>query len=806
MNLYKQYIGNNPVIELKVINAIESDFIIEFVDDYKLLLQEKNIIGLSFLEEEKTLKIVFEKFSLSENEDFDLLFISYLTLFKIEFENVNIQIHFLLDKDAKKDYLNSTIFKLIHHKVHLSINTKKEIFKIFVDGKENTITLIKQSKSYIPIVFIDRNSIDANFSKKDKSNNYGHLLIGVSTSLTKDKITNKDIFIQVQDEYLKKKGTNLKVWNSTDLSFLYLLKLLDELYVLRHLINKYKGIKSDYNIGRSIMHSTADSKSSSNFRDTMVKIIESYEIFKFSNMEIYFLSIIVQNSKLFKIPKSIDEMYSKIESFLNDGERKKCKTDDRALKKKYIEIYEFNLRKIINYTKEICYGLEELTKNIVEHSGIEKNEGFGIISGRTYSHNIIKQLKNVETNWLKNYNNNFKYLDINVIDTGTKDIIKSYQDTLSLEKDSCSKIDDLVLRDQMLKAYDNDIKEIETFDIKSFFNNASLKLFHQINRTKAKIGLLIFSQTILVEKKAFVSIGSSGLKGGSYSKGYFLYKENEIVKEKENSKHLNLGTNYNFIIPFNEKIEFERIQFKSEENKTSAASSVFLELFDYNYSEDLVANNNIKKFIPKNEYSGLGKYSKLENLKNEIGSADANELLLLDYKTLNTIVQNSSDWFRFLSDLQFSNEYIKDVIITNFDVDIYLELIQILKFYTNASQNNSGFWKDDRYILFFFPIKNESNTFWFNHLLYSTEYFKFLKINEEIGLYHQNLSRITQHHEKIKDIRIEYENIDSLLFSKSKKLLNFELLLKNDKDITIFEETLKSMLNVDINNLINENL
>lgn len=798
MRLFKQYL-NSSVIELKVINTIESDFIKEFVDDYKLLLQEKDTIGNVILEEEKTLKIIFEKFSLDENEDFDLLFISYLTLFKIEFENVNIQIHIISEKVANKDYLNSTIFKLIHHKVHLYINTKKEIFKLFVDNKENTIIQITQSRSYIPIIFIDRNSYDKNFSKKDKSNSYNKSIFNILNSLKTEEIDDKDIFLQIQEQFIKKKGINLDDWNSEDLSFLYLLKLLDELNILRHIVNRIKGIKGGYNIGRSIMSSFTDPKSSNLFRDVVIKVVESYEIFKFSDVEIYFLSIIIQNSKLFKIPKSIDEMYFKIESFLNESEKKKCKLDDKLLKKKYIEIYEYNLRRIIDYTKEICYGLEELAKNIIEHSGTKKNEGFGIISGRSYSHNVVKHLKNVEANWLKNYNNNFKYLDINVIDTGTKDILKSYQDTLNIEKQLCEDIESSVLRDEMFEAYENDIVEIGKFDIKSFFNNDSLKLIHQINRSKAKIGLLIFSQTILVEKKAFVNISSSGLKEGDYNKGYFMYRDNDIITQTENLKHIALGTNYSFIIPFNEKIEFTRVSLKSEGNKTSAASSVFLELFNYDDSEKPEIKNKIKKFIPHNKYLGLGKYIKLESLKNEIGRINDNEILLLDFKTLIPIVQNSSDWFRFLSNLQFQNEYIKDIIITNFDIEVYQEIIQILKMYSKGAVNDPDFWKNNRFILFFFPIKNSQNhTFWFNHLLCSTEYLKFLKINEEIDLYHENLSRLIEHTENINGVKIEYENIDSLLFSKSKKLLNFELLLKNAKGTSFFEETLKSKLNINI--------
>src|SRR6185312_6081063 len=107
------------------------------------------------------------------------------------------------------------------------------------------------------------------------------------------------------------------------------------------------------------------------------------------------------------------------------------------------------------------------------------------------------------------------------------------------------------------KEYDADIKEIDSFGLHHFFNFRSVQLFHQINRVKARLGLLIFSRTILNEKKGYVTLASNKLNELSPS-GHSLFEKNGTIVEKANKYPLLLGTSYDFIIPVNETLELRK--------------------------------------------------------------------------------------------------------------------------------------------------------------------------------------------------------------------------------------------------------
>ena len=48
------------------------------------------------------------------------------------------------------------------------------------------------------------------------------------------------------------------------------------------------------------------------FRDGVLNILDSNDVFEFSDVETYIFSLVVQNSNLFKIPPSLKKMYNKI--------------------------------------------------------------------------------------------------------------------------------------------------------------------------------------------------------------------------------------------------------------------------------------------------------------------------------------------------------------------------------------------------------------------------------------------------------------------------------------------------------------
>lgn len=801
LNLVSQYKFTSEII-INVNASIDAAFIAKFVKEYKLLQKEKAKKGSDFTLVSRLLKFNILNNNFSDDEDFDLLFLSYLALIKEDFPNLNILIDFI--NFVETAVSNAYLFKLSQHRTHLLISCQREIFKILKKGTAFSNEKVLQSASYIPPIFICQDTFNELFEKKTALNDYS-CDISVLINENKSQLTMMDqqkenVHSFIQDQYSSKIG-KIENWSSRQLSCLYLIKSLSELFILPFFINLEIGRKNDYQIGKTIIETQQDKQNTKLFREGVLAALQSNGVFQFSDVECYFFSLIVQNSDLFKIPTSISAMHSQIESLLSADELKKSKsflnnkTSEKYLKSKFIDIYIYNLVRIINYVKDISYGLKELAKNIIEHSGSERNTGYGMLTARSYSHEKISLLKNITPEWLKRYKDSHKFMDINLIDSGLKSVIESYTSTIDHEisklQDSDSKN-----KDGLIEDYKRDRNQIGNYMLNSLFNFDSIKLMHQINRTKARLGLLIFSQTILYEKNAFVSLASNSLDTDD-TVGFYLFKDNHSIENELNHNFLAVGTNYNFIIPLKEEYERETTSVSDENDKSGSSSSVYRELHEF------ADGSRIKALSINRTYDGFDKYSKIDILKSECSALTLNnDILLIDASLVNEILKNSSDWVRFLASLQFAADYQKDIIIFNFNVDLYLEIINILRIFDNHV--SSGFWQIDRYVLFFLPIENfNGDIFWFNSLLCSSEYSLYRKINEEIGLYHENLSKLIA--DPFIYSPVDHSIITSQMFSTSKKLLNFELLIKNKNGETLFEETLRSLVNVEINDTVNEN-
>jgi hypothetical protein len=804
LNLLSQYKFTRTDILVDITKTIDAEFIEEFIREYRLLLKEKLKKGSSFTEDKRTLSFIISNNDFKEDEDFDLLFISYLALIREDFPNIIIYLDF--KNFVETPVSNAYLFKLAQHRMHLLISCRKEIFRIFRKGIEFNYEKIVQSTSYIPPIFISQDTIDDLFERKHDDKNYKNELIRFIRENKKEfaeiEQQKESAHAVLQDLYISTIG-GTEMWTSKHLSTLYLTKALSELFVLRFLINSTLNKKSEYQIGRTIISSQQDRQSSKFFREGVMSTLDTNGVFNFSDIECYIFSLVVQNSNLFKIPISLPAMYGQVEPLLTEEEKKKAKNyiDSKAaekyLKSQFIELYISNLRRIINYVKDISYGLQELAKNIVEHSATEKAHGYGMLTARIYSLDKIKTLKNIVPEWLKSYEQRHKFMDINIIDSGMNSVIDSYSKTLEKEISELSRSTS-EFKEELVEAYEKDLKQIGNYMLNNLFNFDSIELLHQINRTKARLGLLIFSQTILYEKNAFVSLASNSINIDD-TVGFYLYKKGKNIINETNLNFLAVGTNYNFTIPIKEIFEKDVEINLGENDKSGTSSSVYKELHPF-------ANISLlRKLKIKGNYDGLDKYSKIDSLRLECNLVrTSNEILLIDATNMNEILQNSSDWVRFLASLQFTSEFAKDIIIYNFNLDLYLELINILKIFNSIGTEKKGFWKSDRYILFFLPIENQNgDTFWFNSLLCATDYSFFRKVNEDIGLYHENLSKMVIDRDTYPPVN--YGLINSSLFSSSKKLLNFELIIKNAKGETLFEETLKSLLNIEINDSVNEN-
>ncbi|WPV01956.1 hypothetical protein SNE26_09235 [Mucilaginibacter sp. cycad4] len=798
MSLLQQY-RKSDKLSIVIKSIVNNIVLAKIINEYKELLQQKDKEGFTFLEELKELEIRFiANSSFDEtNEAFDLLFLSYLALLKADFPNITIKIYYpYFDEKERNNYF----FKLNQHRLHFIITAKQEVFRLYKNNIEYRVRKISQSISYIPPLPINLQTIDDLFSKKNKNNDYLSILNATLNGSAHDLFTATDrevVFSKMQHLYKEKRGP-LQYWTANELSGLYFLKALYDLYVLRWYIDLHHGVVSDYQIGSSIVNSKEDTESTVVFRKAVINVLNETGAFYFSDVEAYFFSLIISNSELFKIPTGRDDMLAKVSLFFQEHEVEQLAADNKHLKVTYINIYQENLERIIGYVKDIAYGLEELAKNVVEHTKARHD----VITARIYKYQSIVSLKSIDKDWLQKFDSSHRFLDINVIDSGTISVKKSYKQSLLNERDlfTVSVTDDM-LNESLANEYNDDIEKIEHFGLSDFFNYNSIKLYHQINRTKARLGLLIFSQTILHEKEAFVGFSSNDLEENVPKGCYMFVGETGIVK-RNTEKMMPLGTHYNFIIPMKEVLQTRRLEDDMIYKETSISSSVFLELHNYGVNEN--ANRNLSRVNFDSTKVSSDKYAKLDELKLQMARYPRDSIMVINADDLNEILNNSSDWIRFLANIQFSSDFFRDVIIYGLNPIVYVEIINILKLFDSIPDQVVGFWKKGRFILCYLPIDYNEGVFWFNHLLTGANYQQFVKLNDEVSLYHLNFNSVVDCKRfPVADMR-DLDTTESYFFSKSKKLLNFELLIKGNAKISLFEETTRSLINVPIDNKIHE--
>lgn len=779
--------GNN--ISLKVPEIIDHSFLENLVEIYSTMLHDWK--GIPDFELPTAFELHFAEVEGGSGvaQDFDLVFIAYLAMIKGDFPTMDIQIYYPqpnLDINPSGLY-----FQLLQHKIHLHIICGKEIFRLFRGQKEETSRIVKQSESYIPPLYINQSTMGKLFSPPLKKGDLRKKLEDILSQLPAATLKRrKETFKGVKNAYKDSLGF-VQYWKPSDLSGLYLLEVLSKLPI------SIADLLFPQVLGNS------RSSVAERCQQAIISALEEQDIFNMSDMEIYALALLMYTPGMFDLPKSEQEIFQDFLPLFPPPSKLNKREQKIFVAESFFRNYENNMRNMIQQSKDIAFGLTELAKNIVEHA----TGHHGVITARIYNLERLRRLKRINPTWVGQFDKAYNFIDINVIDNGFKGICSSYYHNLAEEltyytTDSLDPETNLILQTE----YQHDMEEIAGYDLGNFFDFNSVKLFHQINRTKARLGLLIFSQTILSERKAFVKVASNDVDE-KYPTGFALFLDKGLIRQEEMNDFYKLGTTYNFIIPISEKLHFKKEKEIQQLTESSMPSSVFLELQSYNTKSKL--GPKLRKIEIQRDYSSFGKYQKLDELKSDLGSPKANEIFLLDATTLKGVLINSSDWVRFLANLQFTANGIPELIITNMPLDVYVEIINIISIFDRATKDNVGFWKQDRYVLFFIPIEHHNeqleapldekpfpNIFWFNSLLCGVRYQHFINANLEIDLYHNNLMKVTVPLEKKR-----IANPPSMrgpLFSSSGKLLNFELLIENSANLSLFEETTRSLLNIEI--------
>ena len=740
----------------------------------------------------------------------DELFYSYLLLYKEDFPNTRIKLKIPYNSTTNK------VFQIAKQQIALLNAYYSEKFISINEERHLSLNNVK-SNDFMPFVLInEKNGLKIFQSNSD----LGLLLSDVSDddriTLERSSVFNrKDIFYDQLVDVLRKK-------HQLKLTQLYALKTLSDLSILRHyFINKTKSekaINSDYRI------SFFNQRYSDDLKEKIQIKLENGGFFTFSTIQIFIFSLLIKNSKLFNTKHIIGQ-------YANDLN-------------KYISDYESYLEILLNYTKDICFGLEELAKNILEHVEKEGKKGFGVISARIHKKvkiDLLKNNDNVFQKWFDWQGDDFYFLDINVIDSGLKSVKETYISKIEKEIEKYSdKASELYIILKM--ELEKDLITIrQGYNFNHFLNYREIKLLHQVRRVNARLGLLIFSNLVTDKRNGIIKFSSSTISHPQIDKGYYYNKSIEALETSESDdsdSFIPLGTNYNFIIPidFTRKDINESSDDPNEGTSTSVLKSLLsYKVIDYNILKQCIANKKtyfvqslpvrcvvlpifvihpttyLVRNIPVPDISD--KYEKIYHYAQmivQIRNIYKRSITFIDAQKVKRVISSSSDWIRFLAYVQLS--YNIDLIIYNIDFDTHQNIIGINKLYDSGEK----FWNNLAYTLFYvkynytyeerIKVNNQyqSLSLWFCDVLCGKTYREYLTFNRSISNYHHNLYSLVGQDALL--FNHDLPNIRNSYLFCNNKLLNFELLIKNESGLSLYEESVSSLLKLEICTLSDSNI
>ena len=200
------------------------------------------------------------------------------------------------------------------------------------------------------------------------------------------------------------------------------------------------------------------------------------------------------------------------------------------------------IEKIWRFTDTYINGLNELTRNVVEHSGQNKNNGQGMITIRAYS-------------GMSDNNEKIKVLETHIFDYGKSGI---YETLMQNTKKNITSEDDIYKQD-----FDILTDSKSRYTIKDFIEPIDNKKFllQQFYREMAHYGLMNFKH--LIEQHEGKIIASSVRKENDNDRERYVFTKYSIAECEINDVDIAIGTSYYFEMPFIPslfKIKFEITQ------------------------------------------------------------------------------------------------------------------------------------------------------------------------------------------------------------------------------------------------------
>lgn len=382
---------------------------------------------------------------IAENEitDFDFSLIGHFILFKEEYPELSITI--ILQENYEKDADNGIVWKLRQQMVHayyssgLGKNVFSDIFTLIDGTGEESMASTDKDKGgrfelshkFLPIIYLN----DINYNNLFNRNRIN--FVSLSGLELKDRERDENglyqacrriLFKQItMDNYLQILS-QLAFYNS-----LVEAKML-RYYLYDELDERTKGVlllsknKEDFQVGR-----TQNLQKNRHYREKLEPVFDEIKEASFFRVLLFFTFI--TSDLIFKEER---------------------KLEDEAT----------TIKRLWEFTKDFSYGIDELAKNILEHTDTKK----GIIAG---------------------FVNNQKF-ELSIFDYAEKGIMEKFQNYLQRKKENPKNESENNLIQEDIKAIND-----KNFGFNSFFTSTEYILNEQANRATAHLGLLFFSKLIL---------------------------------------------------------------------------------------------------------------------------------------------------------------------------------------------------------------------------------------------------------------------------------------------------------------------
>jgi len=775
-------------------NYTTQDDIEKCITAFKDIQRDKNI--------PKEITIEF----INHVEEIDILFFAYLILFKIQELKLKITINF--SKFQIYENKTSFKFKMIQYINYSYLatghdfikfyhqNIEEDKWEIIEDHRGVKLISFSDSNSFLPFISVSGNDPDSfeNIFSKSISKLYSFNLNVLNKSV-EESINNNKLFNSIRESIISNINANDYSSCFFDLGKIAFYKCLSLVKVLNVYFDK------NY-FDKNIQNSKIDSEQ---FKG--VEVYALYEILKPVILELEKFPIIyhlifaivlssVKNSDLYK--------KSSIEEFKN---------------------YTINLWE---FSKTLIRGLTEIVKNIKEHA----NPSFGIITVRIYEESVLKELKknnfDVEEIFINNIKElknikagNLSFLELNVIDAGEFGVINTMlrrSEKLSLSN-YFTEPKNLEFNSHFKEYITKDVEALKLGKIvlRNFLDpKLGISLNQQLKRATAHLGLLIFSK--LIEHNWGMLKASSWLKDAKdYNRDNVLIPQS-IFGNNIKSDGIKYGTNYRVVLPIIIKEfyktplpHFTEIPHEYAESEIKGIEKIFsyeylnlipgelIEILDPSKTYLYSFQPQIEKVETKDDEEKL--FSQVFEVIDDNNSIFVNKNIIFCLN-LQTTYLDGSKLFRFLGnwELNFSNI---ELIIYNLHTSILLELNSINKDFLKKITDNKieinnalDYWNEHSIILTYTFVEVDGKKFYFTDALSGKNEKDFININKIIKRTNFNSTiTINKKNEKSEPKKIKnYHVLNKHSVSHQSALIPYDLILKSNDDVTLFEHNSKVIL------------